>query len=121
METKAQLFKALADKTRLKILWLLLEETELSVSDMTGVLLTPQSTVSRHLRHLLNAGLVKDRREGQSVFYRIAVAPESREGKLLQLMREMFADLPVTRALRQRLQRWPWTTSGRRREEEPGT
>ena len=118
METKVQLFKALADKTRLKILWLLLEEKELRVGDITGVLVIPQSTVSRHLRHLLNAGLVKDRRDGQSVYYRIPVAPGSREGKLLQLLREMLADLPATGKLRKQLQRWPWTTSGRRREEQ---
>lgn len=117
METKVQLFKALADKTRLKILWLLLEEKELRVGDITGMLLIPQSTVSRHLRHLLNAGLVKDRRERQSVYYRITVVPGSREGKLLKLMREMLTDLPATRELRKQLLRWPWTTSGRRREE----
>jgi len=121
MQNKAQLFKALGDETRLKILWLLLEEKELSVGDITGILLIPQSTVSRHLRYLLNAGLVKDRRERQSVYYRINVAPESREGKLLKLMRGMLADLPATRVLRRQLQRWPWTTSGRRREEEPET
>ncbi|MFW6122996.1 MAG: ArsR/SmtB family transcription factor [Thermodesulfobacteriota bacterium] len=117
METETQLFKALADKTRLKILWVLLEEKELSVGDITGVLLILQSTVSRHLRYLLHAGLVTDRREGQSVFYRISVAPGSREGKQLQLLREMLADLPATRSLRELLRLWPWTTSGRRREE----
>jgi ArsR family transcriptional regulator len=122
METKVQLFKALADETRLKILWLLLEEKELSVGDITGVLLIPQSTVSRHLRYLLNAGLVKDRREGQSVYYRIPVVPGSREGKLLQLMREMLTDLPATRALRQSLQRWLKMISGHRIEKKkPGT
>jgi DNA-binding transcriptional ArsR family regulator len=87
------------------------------VVDITGVLLIPQSIAPRHLRHLLNADLVTDRREGQSVFYRISVAPRSREGKLLQFLREMVADLPATRALRQRLRRWPWTTSGRPRQE----
>ena len=106
MQTEAQLFKALADETRLKILWLLLEKKELCVSEIEGILLIPQSTVSRHLRHLLNAGLVKDRRDKQLVYYRIPVTPESREGKQLQLLREMVAEGPATQALRRHLRRW---------------
>jgi ArsR family transcriptional regulator, arsenate/arsenite/antimonite-responsive transcriptional repressor len=106
MQTEAQLFKTLADETRLKILWLLLEKNELCVSDIEGILLIPQSTVSRHLRHLLNAGLVTNRRERQSVYYRISVAPGSREGKQLQLLREMVAEGFATQALRRHLRRW---------------
>ena len=106
MEKEEQLFKALADKTRLRILWLLMEEKKLCVADVMGVLAITQSSASRHLRYLFNAGLVKDRREGIYVYYRISVAPGSREDKQLQLLREMLSGLPETGALRQRLQRW---------------
>lgn len=75
-------------------------------------LLRPQSLVSRHLRYLFNADLVTRRRDRQSVYYRIAVVPGSREHEQLQLLREMLADLPSTQALRQRLRRWLRTMSG---------
>jgi ArsR family transcriptional regulator len=118
MRNKAQFFKALGDETRLKILWLLMEQEELCVSAIDGILLTTQSKVSRHLRYLANAGLVTGRREGFCVYYRISVAPGSREHKLLQLLREMLTSLPATQALRQQLHRWfPMTSCQTHRPE----
>jgi DNA-binding transcriptional ArsR family regulator len=52
MRTEAKLFKALADETRLKILWLLMEQKELCVPEFTGVLDITQSRASRHLHSL---------------------------------------------------------------------
>ena len=106
MKTEAQLFKALADETRLKILWLLLGEEELCVCDIMKVLGITQSKASRHLRYLFNTGLVTDRREGLWMYYRISVAPESREGKQLELLREMLAGLPAAQELRKKLHHW---------------
>ncbi|MBN1321903.1 MAG: metalloregulator ArsR/SmtB family transcription factor [Thermoleophilia bacterium] len=51
---------------------LLLEEEELCVCDFVGALGETQSKVSRHLRYLYHAGLVKDRREGLWMHYRIS-------------------------------------------------
>ena len=51
---------------------LLLERDELCVCDFVGALGLTQSKVSRHLRYLYNAGLVKDRREGLWMHYRIS-------------------------------------------------
>ena len=56
-------FRALADTTRQRLLQLLLRE-ELNVSELVEVLGQPQSTVSRHLKILREAGLLKDRRLG---------------------------------------------------------
>lgn len=70
MKKTAQTFKALADETRLRILALLLEG-ELCVCDLMAILDLPQSTVSRHLAYLRNAGLVEDRRQGVWMFYRL--------------------------------------------------
>ncbi len=61
-------FKALADRTRLKLLRVL-SEAELSVSELVEVSGLPQSTVSRHLKVLKEAGLVVDRRSGSTVMY----------------------------------------------------
>jgi len=69
MKATAQLFKALGDETRLRIIALLLNSRELCVCDIMAVLDLPQSTVSRHLSYLRHAGLVDDRRQGVWMYY----------------------------------------------------
>jgi len=58
----AYFFKALGDNTRLRILNLLIHHPSLRVMDIVNVLRLPQSTVSRHLAILKQAGWVVDRR-----------------------------------------------------------
>lgn len=65
-----EIFKGLADPTRLRIVALLLER-ELCVCDLMAALRLPQSTVSRHMIRLKSAGLVLDRRAGKWVHYRL--------------------------------------------------
>ena len=67
MKQAAKIFKALSDETRLRIL-ALLSQRELCVCDLMAVLDLPQSTVSRHLAYLRNAGWVEDRRQGSYNF-----------------------------------------------------
>lgn len=69
MRELSDIFKALGDETRLSIMALLLEHGELCVCDIEQALDATQSKTSRHLRHLLHAGLVQDRREGVWVHY----------------------------------------------------
>ena len=71
MRDLANSFKALADETRLKMLFLLFLKGELCVCDFEQVLQISQSKASRHLRYLLNAGFLSDRRNGVWVHYRI--------------------------------------------------
>ena len=71
MEALRQVFKTLADPTRLRLL-ALLEREELAVQELTQVLDMAQSTVSRHLAILRDAGLLRDRRDGTFVYYRLA-------------------------------------------------
>jgi ArsR family transcriptional regulator len=80
---------ALGDPVRSRIL-LLLERTELTVSDLCRVLLLPQSTVSRHLKTLADSGWVRSRRDGTSRYYaldrarlgrRADGAPSGRSGR----------------------------------------
>ncbi len=61
---------ALADPIRARLL-LVLERHELTVSELRSALQLPQSTVSRHLRALANAGLVASREDGTSNRYRM--------------------------------------------------
>lgn len=70
MTDAARIFKALADETRLRILTLLLAG-ELCVCEVMAVLDLPQSTASRHLAYLRNAGWVLDRRQGVWMYYRL--------------------------------------------------
>jgi ubiquinone/menaquinone biosynthesis C-methylase UbiE len=62
------IFKALADEGRLRILRSI-DQAELSVAELVLALEMPQSTVSRHLKPMREAGLVASRRDGTSVFY----------------------------------------------------
>ena len=71
MRNITQLFKSLSDPTRVRIIWLLVEGGELCVCDLVEVLTLPQSTVSRHLAYLRNAGLVTDQRTGVWMYYRL--------------------------------------------------
>lgn len=68
----AELFKIFGDSTRVKILYSLLEERELCVCDIAGLMEVTQSAVSHQLRVLKNSKLVKFRREGKTVFYSLA-------------------------------------------------
>ena len=63
--------RAAAEETRLRIL-ALLAESELSVSDLTDILGQSQPRISRHLKLLVEAGLVERHREGAWAFFRLA-------------------------------------------------
>ena len=69
------IFKALADRTRLRILGLL-SAGEVCVCDIHGSLDLPQPTVSRHLAYLRKSGLVEGRKDGLWVHYRLAPLPD---------------------------------------------
>ena len=68
LEEKAWRLRALADPVRLRILQLL-GEGERCVSELTDLLWVSQPTVSIHLSKLVNAGLVKARKEGRRRYY----------------------------------------------------
>jgi SAM-dependent methyltransferase len=78
---------ALADETRGRLL-LLLERQELSVSELCAVLQLPQSTVSRHLRVLVDEAWLTSRSEGPSRFYRMARQQSESARRLWRAVRE---------------------------------
>lgn len=98
----ANLFKALSEPVRLRILHLLLEKGELCVCDIVDTLELSQSVVSRHLAYLRNTALLDTRREGVWVYYQVTrVSPFV--DKLLSLF---HADGRTTEAARMDLQKF---------------
>jgi SAM-dependent methyltransferase len=86
---------SLSDATRSRLL-LVLDRHELSVSELCGVLQLPQSTVSRHLRALLDAGWIAARAEGTSNLYTMTrddLDPPAR--RLWSLVREQVGATPI--------------------------
>lgn len=70
LERIADRLKALADPTRLQILHAL-ENGERNVSDLLTEVGGSQANVSKHLARMRQAGIVRSRRDGTSVFYRV--------------------------------------------------
>lgn len=68
MNGLAPVFKALADETRLKIIYALSKD-ELCVCDVASIIGSTVAAASHHLRFLKSAGLAKYRRQGKLVFY----------------------------------------------------
>lgn len=64
-----QVFKALADESRIRILHLILRNKEMCISDLEQVLDFTQTKTSRHLAYLRSASLVTPRKLDQWVYY----------------------------------------------------
>ncbi|WP_148500954.1 ArsR/SmtB family transcription factor [Paenibacillus rubinfantis] len=65
----SQIFKVLADHTRLKVAYALCDEDELCVCDVANIIGSTMATASHHLRLLRNMGIANYRKEGKLVFY----------------------------------------------------
>jgi len=79
-------FRALADRTRLRLLNLIADR-EVCVCYFVEILGTNQPKISRHLAYLRRAGLVQARREGKWMHYRIAEPGDATAKSLLQGVR----------------------------------
>jgi DNA-binding transcriptional ArsR family regulator len=82
----AQIFKQLADESRLKILLALSQDRELHVSALCELLSQSQPAVSHHLTLLRMTGLVGYRRDGKHNFYHLA------SDHVRDLLEQFFAD-----------------------------
>ena len=69
--TLANLFKLLADETRLRIIYFLLQQDEINVRTVCRLLGQSQPAVSHHLAMLKEAGILDSRRDGKHNFYRL--------------------------------------------------
>ncbi len=93
--------KALSDESRLKVLWLL-EHRTLCVCEIQAVLGLAQSTVSRHMQILEDAGFVVSERNGPWKDYRLNPAPPPFVQGLLAQVRLAGESHPEARNLRER-------------------
>ena len=87
------LFKALADRTRLRVIHLIGND-EVCVCFFVEVLRTNQPKVSRHLAYLRRAGLVSTRRDGKWMHYRLVEPSDPHAAKIFRDVREVLANNP---------------------------
>ena len=103
MEPEAVL-KAMADRTRQRALTAL-GRHELGVSELVEVLNQPQSTVSRHLKILRDAGLIHDRRDGNTVLYSVcAPSADGAASDLAERLLAWIAEQPLAGSIESRLE-----------------
>src|SRR5262245_31283903 len=91
-----QLFKALADHTRLRVIHLLGTD-EVCVCSVVEALQTSQPKISRHLAYLRRAGLVKARRDGKWMHYRIVEPDDARAAEIFRDVRQRLDDPQMRR------------------------
>lgn len=84
----AGLFRLLADPTRVRLLFALLEAGELCVCDLAAAVEVPDTSVSQALRLLRMAGVVRNRRSGRMIYYSL---DDAHVRLLLDLSREHLA------------------------------
>lgn len=99
-----KMFRAFADRTRLRILHLL-TDGEFCVSEMIDILRVPQAKASHHLNYLRRAGLVEVRKQGLWCFYRLRPAQTPFHEKLLECLGHCFDGVPGLAADRKRAAR----------------
>ena len=87
------LFKALADRTRLRLLSLMGDD-EVCVCYFVEVLKTNQPKISRHLAYLRRSGLVVARREGKWMHYRLAPPRTQQQAAILKAALTWAGELP---------------------------
>ena len=97
-------FKALADKTRLRIL-ALLGNNEVCVCHMHDSLGLPQPTVSRHLAYLRKSGLVAARRDGVWMHYQVSRALSPLVRGIVGAAVDALQQVPATNQDRKQFQR----------------
>ncbi len=105
MRGLAEIYKALSEETRLQIMGMLLLHGELCVCDVEGALEITQSKSSRHLRTLLHAGLVSNRRAGTWMYYRIPKDLGEPHKVIVRALRKALGDENIA-DLEARLSRW---------------
>jgi ArsR family transcriptional regulator len=92
LQHASQHFRLLSDSTRLRLL-MLVDSEELSVAELAAITQLAQPRVSTHLAKLKEAGLVSDRREGVSVYYRMSTTiSDNSLHALWKLLRENTSD-----------------------------
>lgn len=98
-----RILKALADPLRLRVLAAVAEE-ELTVGEVQEVVDSVQSSVSRNLAILREAGFVQDRKEGTSVYFSVRRNMPEPAGELFKSLQSRLAEIPEVKLDQARLQ-----------------
>lgn len=88
IERMSQVLKLLGDKTRLTIM-AVLKQRECCVCEFVEVFDTSQPSISQHLRKLKDAGLVKEERRGQWIYYSL-----NKQTDLYDLIKDILEHVP---------------------------
>ena len=104
MQKLSELFKSLADETRIRLLLLLQGGNEYCVCDLMHALDMPQSTVSRHLAYLKRNGWLQDRRGGVWMYYSLKKEMDAFLQAQLALLINQQANNAACREDRRRLE-----------------
>ncbi|MDQ7836468.1 MAG: metalloregulator ArsR/SmtB family transcription factor [Humidesulfovibrio sp.] len=105
MRELVNVMKALSDPGRVKVLKML-EGRELCACEIIGLLGLAQPTVSRHLKVLVDAGLIVGRKVGSWVHYRLALGPDAASPyaqSMLATLPGWLEDDPEIKSMRQAL------------------
>lgn len=102
MKALEQIAKLVSDHTRIRML-MLLNEKELCVCQLMGILGISQPLISRNLSLLEKGGFLDSRREGKLMFYRIKEDLSIGHRKLLDVFRELLDDDDTAREDRESL------------------
>src|SRR5258706_10264906 len=87
------LFRALADRTRLRLLNLIADK-EICVCYFVEILKVSQPKISRHLAYLRRAGIVAARRQGRWMHYRLVPPPDAVAASILRETLDHLRDRP---------------------------
>jgi ArsR family transcriptional regulator, arsenate/arsenite/antimonite-responsive transcriptional repressor len=101
---KEAFFKALADRTRLRLLNLMRSD-EVCVCFFVEILKTNQPKISRHLAYMRRAGIVGARRDGSWIHYRIIEPPDPEAARVLKEVLDWLANDREMQRDRERLVR----------------
>ncbi|HXT64775.1 MAG TPA: metalloregulator ArsR/SmtB family transcription factor [Pyrinomonadaceae bacterium] len=96
------LFKALADRTRIRLISLI-GDSEVCVCFLVAILKTSQPKISRHLAYMRRAGIVAARREGKWMHYRLTEPPDEHAARIFREVRASLAAHPELQRDRERL------------------
>jgi ArsR family transcriptional regulator, arsenate/arsenite/antimonite-responsive transcriptional repressor len=96
------LFKALADGTRLRLISLI-GDSEVCVCFLVAILKTSQPKISRHLAYLRRAQIVAARREGKWMHYRLVDPPDEHAARIFREVQSSLSEHPELQRDREKL------------------
>ncbi len=103
MKRTTRFFKALSDRTRLQILWLIFHEGQASTTDIERVLGISETRASGHLKYLLNAGVIVNRPDMQDPSYKVMRQTDPFRRDTIEGLRCRLCQADVSAQLEQKL------------------